>query len=66
MAGDMTILVGMPSSPVIYPRGLLVWLFIQIISGGFMLRIIGDKSQDNMSAQRTLREAIKLWRLMQL
>ena len=63
MEGDMNILVGMPPSPVIYPRGLLVWLFIQIISGGFMLRIIGDKSQDNMSAQRTLREAIKLWRL---
>ena len=43
LARDTTILVGMPSSPVGYPRGLLVWLFIQSISGGIMLQIRGDK-----------------------
>ena len=65
LEGYMTPLAGMSSSSVGYLRALLVWSSIQRPSKNLLLRIRGEKMQSNMSAQRTLREALKVWRLMQ-
>ena len=65
MGGDMTPLAGMHSSSVGYLRELLVRSSIQRPLESVVMRIRGEKNQRNMSAQRTLREALKVWRLLQ-
>ena len=65
MVGDMTPLAVMPSSLVGESRGSLEWSYIPRPTGSGMLQKREDKKQKNMSAKRTLREAQKLWRLLQ-
>ena len=62
----MTPLVGTTSSPVVYLRELLLLSSIQRTSGSVMLRIRGEKNQITMSAQITLREYLKVLRLVKL
>ena len=62
---DMTYLVGMPLSLAGFPVGLSLWYSIQSNSKIVMLKIIGEKRQNNMSDQRNSREALKIWRLVQ-
>ena len=66
LEGDTTPLAGMPSSSVVYLRELLVWYSIKSPNESVMLRITGENNNRNMSAQRTLREYLKVWRLMKL
>ena len=61
----MTPLAGMPSSLVEEARGSLEWFSIPRPAGIVMLNKIEEKKQKNMSAQRTSREAQKVWRLLQ-
>ena len=53
MTGYITPLVGIPSSLVEYPKGLLVWLFIQSPTKILMLHIKVEKRQNNMSGKIT-------------
>ena len=63
--GDMTPLAVMLSSLVASLRELLVCSSIKRPDKSVILKIRGDKNQRNIIAQRTLREALKLWRLVQ-
>ena len=62
---DMVPLAGMPSSLVGEARGSLGWSSIPRPAGSVMLQKREDKKQKNMNAQRTLRGAQKVWRLLQ-
>ena len=64
LVGDMTPLAGMPSSLVGEARGSLEWSSISRPDGSVMLQKREDKKQKNISAQRTLRGAQKVWRLL--
>ena len=66
MVGDMTPLAGMSSSLVGEAGGSLEWSSIPEPAGIVMLRKIGEKNKNNMSSQRTLREAQKLRRILQI
>ena len=61
---DMTPLTGMPSSLVVEVRGSLEWSSIPRPAVSLIIQKIYEKKQKNMSAQRTSREAQKLWRLL--
>ena len=61
---DMTPLAGMPSYLAESPRVLLVWSSNKMPSKNVMLRIRGENMQKNTISQRTLRESIKVWRLI--
>ena len=65
LEGDMTPLLGFPSSLARYLRLLLVWSSIQSSAESLILRIKGYNKHKNMGDQRTLRGALTLWRLMQ-
>ena len=65
MEGDMTPLAVIPSSSVGYLRVLLAWYSIQRPDKILMMWIREEKKQTNMSAQITLKEALKVWRLLQ-
>ena len=60
LVGDMSPLAGMPPSLVGEARGSLEWSSIPRPSGILMLQKREDKNQNNMSAQRTSREAQKV------
>ena len=62
---DTTPLSGMPSSLMGEARVSLEWSSIPRPSGIMMLWKIEDNKHKEMSSQRTLREAQKLWRLLQ-
>ena len=62
---DMTPLAGMPSSLVVEAKVSLEWFSIPRPSGIIMLWKREDKKHNNMSSQVTLREAEKLWRILQ-
>ena len=64
LVGDMTPLAGMPSSLAGEARGSLEWSSIPRPSGSVMLQKREENNQNNMNAQRTLREAKKIWRLL--
>ena len=64
LVGDMTPLAGMPSSLVEEARGSLEWSSIPRHAGSVMLQKREDKNQNYIRAQRTSREAQKLWRLL--
>ena len=66
LVGDMTPLAGMPSSLVGEARVSLEWSSITKPSVSMILHKIEEKNQNNMIAQRTLKEDQKLWRLLQL
>ena len=65
LAGDMTPLDDMPSSLVVYQRVLLVWSYIQRPEECVILWIVGGKNYSNVGDQINLREALKVWRLVQ-
>ena len=65
LVGDMTPLAGIPSSFLGEARGSLECSSIPRPAVSVMLQKREDKKQKKMSAQRTLREAQKLWRLLQ-
>ena len=66
MEGYITPIAGMPSSSVGYLRELLVWYSIQRPDESVMIQIRGEREKNNMSTQGTLREDLKVWRLVQL
>ena len=66
LEGDMTPLAGMPSSSEVYLKTSFVSSSIQMPDKIIILWIRDEKKQRNMISQRTLREALKVWRLMQL
>ena len=55
----------MPYSLMIYPRLLLVWLYIQSPEESAILKIRGENRQKSMGSQRTSKEALKVWRITQ-
>ena len=63
LVGDTTPLQGMPSSLAEEKRELLEWYSIPRPVGSVTLQKRKEKKQNNMSAQRTLREAQKVWKL---
>ena len=65
LGGDMTPTVDIPSSSGQGARGSSEWSSIQRPAGILMLRKREENKQKNMSAQRTPREAQKVWRLLQ-
>ena len=65
MGGDMTPPADTPSSSGQGARGSSEWSYIKRPAGSAILRKIEENKQKNMSAQRTLREARKVWRLLQ-
>ena len=60
LAVDMNPLAGMPSSSEGYTRVLFLWFYIKWPTKCFVLHIRGEKSQNNTSDQRTMREALKV------
>ena len=64
LVGDMTPIVGMPSSLVEEARGSLELSSISRPSVSVILQKREGEKQKNMSAQRTLRGTQKLWRLL--
>ena len=65
LVGYMTPLLGITSLLVGEARGSLEWSSITMPDKSVMLQKIEEKKQKNMSAQRTLRENQKVWRLLQ-
>ena len=57
---------GMTSSSGQVARGSLEWSYIQGPSGSVVLQKREDNNQKNIRAQRTSREARKVWRLLLL
>ena len=64
LVGDMTHLVGMPSSLVEESRGSLECSSIPRPAGSVMLQKIDEENQKNISTQRTSRKAQNVWRIM--
>ena len=60
---DMNLMKVMTKLLAGYIWVLLVWFYIQISSKSEMLRIIVRKKQKNMSAWKTLKKYIKVWRI---
>ena len=63
LVGDTTPLQGMPSSSAEEKRESLEWSSIPRPVGSVTLQKRKEKKQKNMSAQRTSREAQKVWKL---
>ena len=65
MALYMNPLFGIPSLSGGYIRVLMLWFYTQNTGKLVMLQVRGDKQYNKLSYQRTLKEDLKLWRLMQ-
>ena len=63
LVGDTTPIQDMPSSSTEEKRESLEWSSIPRLVGSANLQKRKEKKQNNMSAQRTSREAQKVWKL---